>query len=882
MKKLLLFLLLISGQGAFGQKLTIQGRITDKQSGGLPSASVLLLQRSDSTIVSNTLTDTSGRFVLSDIEKAAYILKVTFVGYKPYIKNIADTSAADTLQLGLIDLQPAAVSLAEVSVKGQKEAIVVKKDTVEYNAGSFGTRPNANVEQLLKKLPGVEVDGDGAVRVQGESVSRIFVDGKEFFGGDLEMATQNLPADAIDKVQVIDGKSESAQFSGIDDGKRNKVINLTLKEDRRNMGFGKAQAGVGTANRYMAQGNYNLFGNGNQLAVTGRSNNVNNQGFSANGIGTGGGGQNGVTTTHVGGANVSRQLTRLTRVNGSYRLNYVDAATLTDLTRQNFLPGGTALYYENGQRQNTTARHNATAGLEHKGVTNNIRVNTSFAFSDATANSRNNRRSFSVTDTLVNAGERAAVTTNKNANFTTNLFYGHRFRKTGRLITVTNQLAIVGGNTLGQSASYTRFSNGTDETLRQRNEQETDNLNFTVGVAYTEPIGKKQSLEASYSITNRSSRSDLAVYDLVNQTRVLNTEQSSQFSSGFLFQRGGLTYQLTGAIYTLAVSSQVQQSTLSRRVISEGSEVVRNFQNILPNVRFTLRLNKTTRINADYSTSVREPTVNQLQPVVLRYDPLNLFVGNPTLRPEYSHQGKLNFNSFNRLNGLYLSGAILFNYTVNPITAAVTIDERQVRTTQYVNVGYSSNVGANLTLGIPIKKFNSRFNVGPYINQGRSLNLLNGVAGAIRQRSAGGMLSYAFFYEDYIDLDLRANVTATSSAYELDKNQNQLFVNATYTAEATTHFLQRFDFATEFNYRRFINAGTGFDQAIPILNFSLASALLKDDRAELRVSAINVLNRNVGTTQVATLNYIEQVNRNTLGSYYMLSFSYRFKKQVSK
>jgi hypothetical protein len=266
----------------------------------------------------------------------------------------------------------------------------------------------------------------------------------------------------------------------------------------------------------------------------------------------------------------------------------------------------------------------------------------------------------------------------------------------------------------------------------------------------------------------------------------------------------------------------------------------------------------------------------------LRYDPLNLFVGNPTLRPEYSQQGKLNFNTYDRLSGLFLSGAVTFNYTTNPITAAVTIDERQVRTTQYVNVAQSSMVGANLTLGIPVKKFNSRFNLGPYFNQGRSLNLLNGIAGAISQRSVGGNLSYAFTYEDYVDLNLRANLTATSSKYELNKNQNQFFVNSAYTADATVHFLHRFDFTTEFTYSRFQNARTNFDQAIPILNFALSRSLLKNDRAELKLSAINVLNRNVGTTQLATLNYVEQVNRNTLGSYYMLSFSYRLKKQVAE
>jgi hypothetical protein len=229
MKKLLLFLLLITGQVTFAQKSTIQGRVIDKKSGGLPSASVLLLQPEDSSMVNNALTDTSGRFTLTDIEKAGYILKVTFVGYVPFIKNIADSSTTDTLQLGLIELQQGAISLAEFSVKAQKEAVVVKKDTLQFNASSFSTRPNASVEQLLKRLPGVEVGADGSIRVQGENITRIFIDGKEFFGGDLAMATRNLPADAIYTIEVIDSKSSGTRFTGVDDGRREKIINLILQ-----------------------------------------------------------------------------------------------------------------------------------------------------------------------------------------------------------------------------------------------------------------------------------------------------------------------------------------------------------------------------------------------------------------------------------------------------------------------------------------------------------------------------------------------------------------------------------------------------------------------------------------------------------------------------
>ncbi|HEV7350384.1 outer membrane beta-barrel protein [Telluribacter sp.] len=880
MKILLLFLLLVIEQIAFAQSPVVQGRITDEQSSGLPAATVLLLQISDSSLVTSTLTDTSGQFSLITSEKRDYLLKVSFVGYTTYFKNLSISSTSDTLHVGTIVLQPDAIQLAEVAVKGQLEAIVVKKDTVEYNAGSYGTRANANVEQLLKKLPGVEVERDGSIRVQGEEVTRIFVDGKEFFGGDLEMATRNLPADAIDKVQVIDGKSEEAQFSGIEDGQREKVINLQLKKDRRNMGFGKAMAGVGTSGRYMAQGNYNRFGNGNQLAIVARSNNVNNQGLSADGMG--GGGTGGISTTHSGGATFSRQLSRITRIHGSYRLNYTNATMLTDLTRQNFLPGGTADYFENSRQQHTTGRHNATAGLEHKGARNNVRLNTTLSLSNSDHYNRSSRQSFSVADTLVNAGERTANTRNQNLNFNANLFYGHRFRKTGRLFTVSNQVSAYQAAALGRSESFTRFNDGDEELVHQRNEQENSNLNFSSRFAYTEPISKKQYLQASYNITNRASESDLAVYDIQNETLLFNTEQSNRFSTGFLYQQLGLSYRLAGEKFTFSMGTTMQQSVLTRRILSEGDLVKRSFQNILPEARVNVRLNKTSRISLNYTTSVREPTINQLQPVVSRYDPLNLYIGNPELRPEYSHRGRLAYNTFIRKSGLFLSGLVNYTYTTNPIVAAVTIDDRQVRTTQYINVPQSYQGGVSLTLGVPVKKYHSRLNLGPYFRQGKSLNLLNGVMGAINQQSFGGNMGYSFTYDDYIDLSLRARLSATSSEYELNSNQGQYFVNTAYMSDVTLHFLNYFDFTAEFDYSKFRNANTGFDRAVPILNFGLSRSILKDSKGELRLSAINALNRDTGVTQTATLNYVEQVSRNTLGNYYMLSFIYNFKKRPSE
>ena len=279
MKQVYFILILISNV-AVAQKFSIQGEVSDSTGAWLPSATVMLLNPADSSLVNFTATNEQGHFEFKNVARVTYLLKVTFVGYKTYSKDIKPDASVPTLDLGILKMQVAKTMLDEVVVS-EKVPVVVKRDTIEFNATAFKTNKNATVEELLKKLPGVEVDNEGNVTAQGEQVKRVTVDGKDFFGGrDPKLATRNLPADAIDKVQVLDRKSDQAIFSGIDDGQREKAINLELKEEKRHGAFGNVLGGYGTDNRYQAKANINRFDKGKQLSFLGMANNINERGFS--------------------------------------------------------------------------------------------------------------------------------------------------------------------------------------------------------------------------------------------------------------------------------------------------------------------------------------------------------------------------------------------------------------------------------------------------------------------------------------------------------------------------------------------------------------------------------------------------------------------------
>ena len=262
------------------QNFLIQGQVFDTLNLPLPSATVMLLNPVDSSLVNFTVSDAQGRFELKSADRKEYIFKVSFTGFSIWTRKLLPPEGGSVTDLGKIRMEPENNQLGEVVVEAEKIPVIVKKDTIEYNAGSFKTRPNDNVEGLLKKLPGVEVDTEGTITAQGEEVKRVTVDGKEFFGRDPKLATRNLPADAVDKVQVYDKKSDQAEFTGIDDGQREKAINLELKEDRRHSVFGNVTGGAGTDDRFQVKANINRFNKGDQLSFLGMANNINEQGFS--------------------------------------------------------------------------------------------------------------------------------------------------------------------------------------------------------------------------------------------------------------------------------------------------------------------------------------------------------------------------------------------------------------------------------------------------------------------------------------------------------------------------------------------------------------------------------------------------------------------------
>ena len=899
------------------QKFSVAGVVTDTLSGALPSSTVMLLNPTDSTLVNFGITDSKGFFEIKNINQGDYFLKITFVGYAAFQKRISVAGATPIVNVGNIKMKPEDKELEGVVIKGEKVPVTVKRDTIEFNASSFKTKANANVEDLLKKLPGVEVETDGTIRAQGQEVQRVMVDGREFFGRDPKLATRNLPADAIDKVQVFDKKSDQAVFTGIDDGQKEKTINLELKEEKRNGAFGNMMAGYGNDNRYQAKANINRFGKGKQLSFLGMGNNINEQGFSfgdfmnftggsqqmAGGAGGGrvtvqldgnntsgvpinfGGRQNGIMTNYAGGVNFNRDLSKKTQLTSSYFYNRLDQDIRQLTDRINYLPNQPSYNFnQNSLQINTNDNHRVNLTIDHKlDSANSIKFANSVTYSESSQRSSSESKTIANT-ILQNQSSRVNLSDQTAANLNSSLLLRHRFAKKGRNLSANLTLGISQTDNNGNLNSNNQYFGNKPSTqeIIQRSTQSNATQSYGGTFTYTEPLGGRKYLEANYSYRTNQNQVDRKVFNEKGGAGNIVDSLSNKYNSNYVYSRPGINFRVNRQKYNFALGVNYQNTQLKGDLISKGVKIDRTFENILPVARFNYDFTNFKHLRFDYETSMQEPSIQQLQPVVDNSDPLNLSLGNPELRPGYSHNISANFTTFDPAKFINFFGFITAVYTTNAIANSQSVNPNNfIRTSKPVNVKDNLQVNGNFSFGFPVKKINSRFSVGPTASFKKGINLLNDQENRTTQQTIGGTARYNYSFKEILIVDLSVNLSRQQTEYDFNKQQNQAYFNKTYTAEVNVNFLKNYQFNSSYNYYAYNSETTSFSQAIPILNLGLSRFVLKNNVGEIKFGVNNLLDQSLSVSQSATANYLQQTTSNNLGRYFMVSFTYSLNKQLN-
>ena len=582
---LLLTCLLLSSYGLFGQNISIEGTVMDSAlKKALNAATISLANAKDSSLLSFTRSAEDGYFQVKNVKAGKYLLSISYVGYEHLWLSLT-VGANPKVDLGNIYLMDAS-KMTTVTVTARRPPVVINNDTVEFNSENFKTVPNAVVEDLLKKMPGIEVDKAGAITVNGKTVTKVYVNGKEMFTGDPKMATKNLAADAIDKIQVYDRKSDQAMFTGIDDGTEETAINLKMKKDRNNSTFGKLSAGGGTPERFDASGNVNRFNNDMQLSLVGAANNTNRQGFSngdissfsgAGGGGRGGGGvtisfngggggtdnsAQGIATTLSGGANYSNVFNeKKTDFNANLSVSDVERNNYSKSFTQNLTPGNS---FNRSSVSNSTADNQQQrfgSVIDHK-------VSESFSFKFTPNITRQHNTSVSnsetvtsLTDgTITNEATNSASSVSDALNASSNLLLRKKFAKKGRTIssTITNSY----NESTSNGTQYTEqlfYAGGivvNDSILDQKNNRKGKTTAYSANVVYTEPLGKKSLLEFNAYLNKNIGSTSKRVYDKNTGTSaydLLNTRLTNEFNSDYTYTGGGMNYRFNQKKYNFSL-----------------------------------------------------------------------------------------------------------------------------------------------------------------------------------------------------------------------------------------------------------------------------------------------------------------------------------------
>ena len=902
-KCLLMLLMILFSPMAFAQQsgVNVTGSVVEQGSDTpIEQATVRLLNVKDSAMVRGVVSARNGSFTLKNVKKGSYLLHITFIGYDPLYQPLQITGKKNPVNVGKLELSDGAIELGEAVVIGKAPEVTVRNDTVEYNADSYKVTEGSVLEDLLKKMPGVEVDSEGKITVNGKEVKKVMVDGKEFFSDDPKVASKNLPAKMIDKLQVLDKKSDMAQMTGFDDGEEETVINLTVKPGMKQGWFGNAYGGYGSKDRYEGNAMVNRFVNNDQITFMGGANNTNNMGFSDlastmfSGMGGGGGRRggfgagSGITSSGNAGLNFSKEFKpdKLT-LGGNTRYSHSDNDARSKSDRQNILPGDSSSY-DNSEAMSRTKSDNFGVDfrLEWKPDTmTQLIFRPSFSFS--------HRMNDNFSDATTLDNERDTVNTNKSSNYSesngynlnASIDFSRKLNNKGRVFSAT----LSGGNSDSYSDGMNRsdivYFNQTDalknSIIDQRSRYDNKGFNYRAYVSWVEPIGHNNFIQATYSISQRKQEALKNVYnqDANGIYNVLDSAYSQSYRNNFISQRASLSFKSQRAKFNYTIGLNLDPSySSSENFVGDTtlSKITRKVVNLSPMAQFNYMFDKRTNLRIMYNGRTSQPSMTQLQPVADISDPTNITIGNPDLNPRYTNNVFIRFQQFTPEKQRAFMIMANGSYIINDIVSYTSYNqETGVKTTTYKNVNgnYSGNVRMMLNTPLKNKKFSinsmtmaSFANSNGYINEEKNTNrnLILSERGGIDFRSS------------YLDLGVNGNIRYNATSNSLQKENNQNTFNYGAGGYTTIYLPLNFKIESDVNWSTNSGYGDGFKQNEVLWNASASKSFLKNNQGTLRFKIYDILQQRSNISRSVTASYIQDSEYNTLGSYFMVHFIYRF------
>ncbi|WP_394772391.1 TonB-dependent receptor domain-containing protein [Mucilaginibacter sp.] len=879
------------------------GTVVDS-SGVVPAVNVKISSATDSVTVTTNL---KGIFDFPIITSKSFKITVTGIGYETFTRRYVMEDGTKPIKLDPIKLKAQTNMLKTVTINGVIP-ITIKEDTIEYKASAYKVREGSPVEDLLKKLPGVSVDANGNVTAHGKQVSKVRVDGKDYFTGDVQTATQNLPADIVESIQVIDDYGDQANLTGIKTGDPDKILNITIQKGKKKGQFGQGTVGAGNDDRYQAKLSANAFNNDQQVSLLGTVNNNNTNAFNlAQAGGSGGrsgrsrggsGGSsdggvstaNGITDNKSLGLNYRDAWGKKITIYGSYSFADKDTKSTSTSLQQDVFQSGSLINNDNTLDENHSINHRFDFNMEYKiDTANYLKINPNFSYGSSHDNNTDifsNMRNGATT-----TGNEFSLTNSMAPSGGATVLYNHKFSKKGRNLSISGSYSY-SKRDQDFNDKYTTVQDSIVNPLFQQINTNSSSNRFNVHFSYIEPVGKSTYLEASYTYSRTNTDNNRFNYriDPLTGAQTYVDSLSTLYNYQFVSNRIGLNFRGVKAKYNYTIGLSAQPNTLTGE--SHNFQTTTNTFNLVPTARLVYNFQKNHSLTINYSGNASQPSFAQLQVQPDYSNPQNVVYGNPDLKPSFSNSINLRYNQFDIASGNSLFTNLSFNTIEDQIvanTAPVTttnaaggstgsLATSTRQQTHYLNTNGYYSMNGNYAFSKPFD--NRKFTVT--LNGGASYN--NNVSYIEDQRNLGKNwvlnqgAKLRVDIDSVMDTEVSGNYSINTTKYSLPSSINTNAKTWTIGLDGRSYFF--YNWILGYNLVQTINEGfSSTVKANPtLLSSYIECQFLKKNIASLRFQAFDLFNQNTGVTRTVSGNQIIDTRTNRLGRYFMLTFTLRLQK----
>jgi Outer membrane protein beta-barrel family/Carboxypeptidase regulatory-like domain len=871
----------------------VKGTVIDSTSRlPLEAATMSAFLVKDSALVNYALTNRKGEFVINNIpiDKPCWLM-VSYNGYATRTQNFIIPADKKELSLGFITIRKSFTEMAEVTVVAQRPPVLVRQDTMEFNSSSFKTAPNAILEDILKQLPGFEIDQDGNITVNGKKVTRLTIEGKEFFGGDPKIALKNLPKEIIDKIQVADNKTREAKFNKRSTGNEDLAINLTLRKEIKQGWFGRINGGYGSEDRYESMANINFLKGTRQLNIIGNANNTSRGGSSggdfsiSNGRNTLSGGGTGFTDSKAAGANYSDNFGNKIVMSGSYFYNQNRNSNVTQSRRQNILPDTSFFYNSANKSTNIDNNHRLSLNVDYNiDSLTELHVNSSVGFNKGNTINSNTALSEGISGNKINSSDNIYSSRSNGSNITAGIFLGHRFKKMGRGITVGfnysyNDRKSTDDN-IGQNIFFKPDSVDIMDSLNQRSATSNSGNNFSFNATYSEPLFKKVSLFVQYAYTKSSNASGKYTSSF-NAASGKYDKPDSAFTNAFKnnteTHTPGVSLAFSAEKLQFSIGSGLQWFSQDNYTITNNNRLVQHYLDITPNANIGYNFSKTGSINIYYNGRSQQPSIDQLQPVPDNSNPLYIRLGNPDLSPSFYHSIYVNMRHTN--GTVFWFGGFNFNTTSNQVIYETFYDDVGRQVSKPVNINGNYRVSGNVNFTKTWKHSNSslRLNLGSNGSIDRNQTFTNKVMNISNGFSLAQSLGMSYTYKQLISILPTFNIRYNKTRYSVKSIQSAEYLTKGFAVGLLWNYPKRLIIENSVQYAYNDHAAPGFRKGVTMWSAAVDWQVFKNQKGAVRLAVYDILKQNAGVYRSVTETYIEDRQSQVLQQYFLLSFIYNLR-----